>query len=261
MTCGALDGKLAELKHGHRAVLKERKKLEEELEARRHELEALQRRLQAAEERLATLDSEAFAREREAHIERLERELGEARAPASTAESLLSGLRGQLDEALGAGELAVAQVRELTEENAALEAELSASMICPRARCPDRDSQAELFELSGKRILCVGGVRSLIQYYRELVERRCGEFLHHDGGLEESLDAVTRALATVDVVFCSVDCVSHAACLNVKRACKHLAKPFVPLRSSGLSSFARGIQALARPATAAPASAPIETTK
>jgi len=53
------------------------------------------------------------------------------------------------------------------------------------------------------------------------------------------MDAVTRALSTVDAVVCPVDCVSHATCLKVKRACKHLAKQFIILLRSGLSSFAR----------------------
>jgi hypothetical protein len=77
-----------------------------------------------------------------------------------------------------------------------------------------------------------------------LVERRGARFLHHDGGLEESLDAVTRGLCSVDAVVCPIDCVSHAACSKVKKACKRLGKQFTVLRSSGLSSFARGIQSV-----------------
>ena len=40
---------------------------------------------------------------------------------------------------------------------------------------------------------------------------------------------------------CPVDCVSHGACLFARKFCKRTAKPFVPLRSAGLSSFVTGI--------------------
>jgi hypothetical protein len=47
-----------------------------------------------------------------------------------------------------------------------------------------------------------------------------------------------------DFVLCPIDCVSHQACLKVKVLCRRRAKPFVPLRSSSASSFARAIKAL-----------------
>jgi hypothetical protein len=250
-TCAALDDTLAGIKHVHRAAIRDRKKLEEDLDARRRELGHVTRRLKMAEERIAALQSQTLANEREARIETLERTLAEAKERKSVAESALDDLRKPFEAMQRATELATAELRELRAENAALEAEVAVRMSCSRTLAPDDGDRAEPCGLRGKRILCVGGVRSLVQHYRELVERRGGEFLHHDGGLEESLDAVTRALATVDVVFCPTDCVSHAACLKVKKACKNLAKPFVPLRSSGLSSFARGIQAIARPMAAA----------
>lgn len=124
------------------------------------------------------------------------------------------------------------------------------------ASAPTLDPTGLGESLRGKRILCVGGRNSLVQHYRALVERRGGELLHHDGGREESLDAVTRALGTVDAVLCPIDCVSHAACLMVKRACKHMAKPFLPLRSSGLSSFVKGLRSLNTADTLEPTPAP-----
>jgi outer membrane murein-binding lipoprotein Lpp len=231
VVCGTLDGKLAQLKHDHRAVLEDRSRLEDELAAQRRELDRTERRFASARDRVAALESQTFASNLEARIAELEQELEVARSRASAAEAALSDTRTRLDETRARGEHSAGQIRELTAENDALE----------------QESASEGGGLCGKRILCVGGRSSLVQYYRALVERRGGEFLHHDGGVEESLDAVTRALATVDAVFCPVDCVSHAACLKVKKACKHLAKQFIPLRSSGLSSFARGIRTLASP--------------
>jgi hypothetical protein len=49
-------------------------------------------------------------------------------------------------------------------------------------------------------------------------------------------------LARGDIVLCPVDCVSHQACIKAKRFCKGTAKTFVPLRSSGLSSFISGLR-------------------
>jgi Uncharacterized protein conserved in bacteria (DUF2325) len=45
------------------------------------------------------------------------------------------------------------------------------------------------------------------------------------------------------VVFCPIDCISHHACLKAKHLCRRLAKPFVPLRSSSATCFARAIEA------------------
>ncbi|HHD57299.1 MAG TPA: DUF2325 domain-containing protein, partial [Desulfobulbaceae bacterium] len=50
-----------------------------------------------------------------------------------------------------------------------------------------------------------------------------------------------KMLTTADVVVCPVDCVSHDACTCVKKMCKRYQKPFALMRSSGLSSLAKGI--------------------
>ncbi len=98
--------------------------------------------------------------------------------------------------------------------------------------------------LCGKRILYVGGRANLVQHYRQVVERRGGEFLHHDGGVEHARHALPRLLHGVDAVLCPVDCVSHDACQCVKEVCKHTMKPCKMLRSSGLSSLVRSLEEL-----------------
>jgi hypothetical protein len=50
---------------------------------------------------------------------------------------------------------------------------------------------------------------------------------------------------SADAVLCPVDCVSHDACLRIKRLCKRAAKRFVPLRSASLSAFIVGLQEVA----------------
>ncbi|MCW8889697.1 MAG: DUF2325 domain-containing protein [Sedimenticola sp.] len=93
--------------------------------------------------------------------------------------------------------------------------------------------------LCGRQIVYVGGRTSLSPHFRALVEKLQGQFEHHDGGVEESRANLHCLLSKADMVFCPVDCISHDACLKVKRFCKQNAKTFIPLRSSGLSAFAK----------------------
>jgi hypothetical protein len=60
------------------------------------------------------------------------------------------------------------------------------------------------------------------------------------------MNFLNNKLAGADVVLCPVDCVSHAACQRIKQICKALSRPFVMMRSSGLSTFARELNAIAR---------------
>jgi hypothetical protein len=233
VTCAALDAKLAQLKHDHRIVPKDRIRLQTELASRGRELELSDRRLASARDRAAALESRTFASELEERLQELEQRLEAAHARAFAAESALSETRTLFDAARAAGEHSADQVRELSAENDAIERELATHVVCPLAAEQDPQPASEAGSLCGKRILCVGGRSNLVQYYRALVERRGGEFLHHDGGIEESLDAVTRALTTVDAVFCPVDCVSHAACLKVEKACRHPVQTVHPVAQLG----------------------------
>lgn len=95
--------------------------------------------------------------------------------------------------------------------------------------------------LCGKTVLYVGGLHKMVPHYRQLVEHHGGRFLHHDGGREATRNLLPKMLSTADAVFCPVDCVSHDACLCVKKMCKRYQKPFVLMRSAGLSSLAKGL--------------------
>lgn len=96
--------------------------------------------------------------------------------------------------------------------------------------------------LSGKTVLYVGGRANMISHYRQMVEKYGGICLHHDGGKERSRNLLPRMLSGADVVLCPIDCVSHDACKCVKKMCKRSCKPFVMMRSSGLSSLAKGLE-------------------
>jgi hypothetical protein len=101
-------------------------------------------------------------------------------------------------------------------------------------RCPGQD-------LCGRKVLYVGGRQSLVPMYRKLIERQGGSFLHHDGGIEVAKARLPEMLTGADVVVCPVDCVSHEACTCVKKMCKRYMKPYVMMRSSGLSSLTKGL--------------------
>lgn len=101
--------------------------------------------------------------------------------------------------------------------------------------------------VAGQCVLYVGGRQALVPHIRSAVERRQGRLLHHDGGLEQAPRILENLVTQADMVFCPLDCVSHAACLRVKRLCQRLDKPFLLLRSSGASSLVGALRSDAHP--------------
>jgi hypothetical protein len=101
-------------------------------------------------------------------------------------------------------------------------------------------------DLSGKRVLCVGGRSGSLKSYREVVEQSGGEFLHHDGGLEESLQRIDSIVAAADIVICQAGCISHNAYWRVKEHCKRTGKRCVFVKNAGVSSFDRAVDAAGR---------------
>jgi hypothetical protein len=102
-------------------------------------------------------------------------------------------------------------------------------------------------QLDGSCILYVGGRCQLLPHLRARAESCNACLLHHDGGQEESLQSLGGLVDRADVVLCPIDCVSHQACLKVKALCRRRAKPFVPLRSSSATCFARALAGMQRP--------------
>ena len=99
---------------------------------------------------------------------------------------------------------------------------------------PERDQP---LDLAGLTILYVGGRAHNVVQLRMLAERSGALFLHHDGGIGDRMGLLEAHVATADMVFFPVDCVSHNAVAVVKRVARHLGKRYLPLRSSGLASF------------------------
>ena len=102
------------------------------------------------------------------------------------------------------------------------------------------------YDLCQKRVLYVGGRTTLVSRYRDVVEGWNGEFLHHDGGKQQSFERLGGLLEQADVVVFPSDCVSHAAVDHIKSQCRQQGKPMKPVRSSGLGAFMSGLQDLAQ---------------
>ncbi|MFZ0839690.1 MAG: DUF2325 domain-containing protein [Xanthobacteraceae bacterium] len=103
---------------------------------------------------------------------------------------------------------------------------------------------ADPIDLAGATILYVGGRANQIPQLRALVESSGGQFLHHDGGLEQSLGQLPGLISRADVVFFLADCVSHAAVAAVKRACRQTATRYAPLRASSLACLMAALPTL-----------------
>jgi hypothetical protein len=82
-----------------------------------------------------------------------------------------------------------------------------------------------------------------VDAYRKAVEGRGGRFLHHDGGLEESMHRIDAALAAADLVICQAGCISHNAYWRVKEQCKRTGKRCIYIKASGASGFERVVAA------------------
>lgn len=105
-------------------------------------------------------------------------------------------------------------------------------------------------DLTGWRLLYVGGRRKQLEQLRSLASRLGGTLLTHDGGIEENTALLPGLVSQSDMAFFPVDCVSHGAAGQVKRLCREAGKPFVPLRSASLASFLAAIAGLHRTSAA-----------
>jgi hypothetical protein len=161
----------------------------------------------------------------------LERRLANEGRRRQSLESRLQNAAAELDQERRQRIDAQQQREQLSEELAALEASLlqnageEAGITSPSVR------------LDGLSLLYVGGRPHQLNHMRTLGERRGAHLLHHDGGIEERSGLLERLVNRADVVMFPIDCVSHRAVGIVKRLCRQAAKPYLPLRSSGISSF------------------------
>ena len=217
-------------------------------EAHETEMRALTDRLQAAhaadirleqlEERVRSYEDGDAVRELHARNIELTSALEEARRELGSESQRRSMLEHKLSALDAAHRETSSTVQALSAECDALESMLQSGIDDVRDGAGESGATVDL---CGRRVAYVGGRAGIVSHFRALVERLNGHFIHHDGGIEDHEGQLGRILGQADVVLCPVDCVSHRACLRAKRFCKRTAKPFVPLRSAGLSSFVTGL--------------------
>jgi hypothetical protein len=179
-----------------------------------------------------------------AHLER--------RLEAATAHGQRQAERLRAAEARAAEAEAARLAAERREQ--ALRAELEAAEAA-LAPAEDGTAAAEPGALSGRTLLYVGGQAGQVPGLRQVAARFAAELLHHDGGIEDRNPQLAGLVSRASLVFFPVDCVSHDAMQVVKRLSRQAAKPYVPLRSAGLTSFLAALRTAcaALPAESAPA--------
>ncbi|HLO79022.1 MAG TPA: DUF2325 domain-containing protein [Magnetospirillum sp.] len=101
--------------------------------------------------------------------------------------------------------------------------------------------------LHGRRVLFVGGRDRNAAFLRRRVEDCNGDFLYHDGGLQESMERLGSLLRRADLVLFPVECISHAALRKVKSECRRWDIPYVPLRHSGGEAVSSALHTLTQP--------------
>lgn len=176
--------------------------------------------------------------------------------PALTAlvANLEHRLRGEfnrrlaLEERLAEAQSALAAERRERERLAGSEQTLREELQAVESALADSADDAPpetAASVTGRSLLYVGGRTDRVGHLRRASERLGAELLHHDGGVDERSGLLAGLVSRADLVLFPVDCVSHEAVILVKRLCRQMDKPYVPLRSNGLASFTA---ALTRPA-------------
>ena len=220
------------LAEDHRA---ETRKLAKQLDA----AQAAEMRLEQLEGRLREFENGETVRTLRTRNAALESDLEEATRRLRRETQRRTTLEHELSVLQAAHEETSSTVRALNSECDALESMLESGIDSANGGAVE---SGRAVDLCGRKVAYVGGRSGIVGHFRTLVERLNGHFIHHDGGIEDHEGQLGRILGQADVVLCPVDCVSHRACLRAKRFCKRTAKPFVPLRSAGLSSFVTGLR-------------------
>jgi hypothetical protein len=190
---------------------------------------------------------------RDARIQRLE-SLAAGRAPAVASDGgdaaalreLAAGLQARLEAERARSERLERRLAQATdartraEQRADREAALREALLRETElleRRSGEDGEPAVCTLAAERILYVGGRPSAVAQMRAALEAAGGALLHHDGGRDDHQSLLPGLIGQADRVAFPVDCVSHDAALTVKRICRRLGKPWLPLRSSGFASF------------------------
>jgi hypothetical protein len=114
--------------------------------------------------------------------------------------------------------------------------------------------RADLENLAGKRVVYVGGRPGSNAALRQLVESAGGDFIVHDGGIEDRKGMFAAALPRADIVVFPVDCIDHDSMNLLKRVCDRHQVDYHPVRTASVASFMELMARLGRTASQPPAS-------
>ena len=232
---------------------------------------ALKDKIERQQEKLHELTTE-----RDASLRQLSTQVAELSAKAErrpdTSELNLEAEIEALREALAARDerLAIHTSRRETAEQRALDEQRHAQTLSQRldntiatlnvvqAECNaleqalvaqggEAGSKAEdLTSLSGKRVVYVGGRPGSNAALRQLVESAGGDFVVHDGGIEDRKGMFAAALPRADIVVFPVDCIDHDSMNLLKRVCDRHQVDYHPLRTASVASFVELMTRLSR---------------
>lgn len=205
----------------------------EEAERRAEMADVQRRRTESLEQRVAELESGAV--------------VAEARAARKEAEQARDAADLRAERARMAEQAALRRVEELTGQNQQLlgrvaELELRLRELGRRAAAePDAPLPAKV-DLKRRCILYVGGRSRTAAHLEALVTQCNGEFVYHDGGLEDGCPQLAGAVSRADAVVCPVTCISHEAMTHIKLNCRKACKRFLPLPNHSVSTFMRALR-------------------
>lgn len=113
---------------------------------------------------------------------------------------------------------------------------------------------ADLENLAGKRVVYVGGRPGSNAALRQLVESAGGDFVVHDGGIEDRKGMFAATLPRADIVVFPVDCIDHDSMNLLKRVCDRHQVDYHPVRTASVASFMELMARIRRTASQLPAS-------
>jgi hypothetical protein len=131
-------------------------------------------------------------------------------------------------------------------ENARLRAEIAAASVPAASPAADAGRRPDVAPapLRDRAVLCVGGRSGAVPAYRQLVEASGAQFLHHDGGTEDSPQRLEQTLSSADLVICQTGCISHDAYWRVKEHCRRTGKRCVFVEQPSASSLQRALEGI-----------------
>lgn len=172
----------------------------------------------------AALRDALLARDEKLALHTSRREIAEQRALSTQQHADL--LAEQLEKAHATLSIVQAECRALEQT---LEDSLAAGSV--------EKTASALATLRAKRVVYVGGRPGSNTALRQLVESAGGEFIVHDGGIEDRKGMFAAALPRADIVVFPVDCIDHDSMNLLKRVCDRHQVDYHPVRTASVASF------------------------